>query len=45
MNQGVHQVDLVQWVVGPVKRVSAYASSRIHAKIEVEDTLTLRTGI
>jgi len=40
MNQGVHQVDLIQWIMGPVKTVSAYASSRIHAKIEVEDTLT-----
>jgi UDP-N-acetyl-2-amino-2-deoxyglucuronate dehydrogenase len=40
MNQGVHQVDLMQWIVGPVKTVSAYASSRIHPKIEVEDTLT-----
>jgi predicted dehydrogenase len=40
MNQGVHQVDLMQWIVGPVKTVSAFASSRIHAKIEVEDTLT-----
>src|SRR5581483_9796810 len=40
MNQGVHQVDLMQWVIGPVKTVSAYASSRIHPKIEVEDTMT-----
>jgi predicted dehydrogenase len=40
MNQGVHQVDLLQWVMGPVKTVSAFASSRIHPKIEVEDTLT-----
>jgi UDP-N-acetyl-2-amino-2-deoxyglucuronate dehydrogenase len=40
MNQGVHQVDLMQWIVGPVKTLSAYASSRIHPKIEVEDTLT-----
>ena len=40
MNQGVHQVDLMQWIVGPVKTVSAFASSRIHPKIEVEDTLT-----
>jgi predicted dehydrogenase len=40
MNQGVHQVDLMQWIVGPVKTVSAYAGSRIHSKIEVEDTLT-----
>jgi predicted dehydrogenase len=40
MNQGVHQVDLMQWIMGPVKTVSAYAGSRIHPKIEVEDTLT-----
>src|SRR5439155_16824513 len=40
MNQSVHSIDLLQWIVGPVKSVSAYASSRIHAKIEVEDTLS-----
>jgi len=40
MNQGVHQVDLMQWIVGPVKTVSAFGSSRIHPNIEVEDTLT-----
>jgi predicted dehydrogenase len=40
MNQSVHAVDLLQWIAGPVRRVSAYASSRIHPKIEVEDTLT-----
>lgn len=40
MNQSVHAIDLLQWIVGPVKTVSAYAASRIHAKIEVEDTLS-----
>jgi UDP-N-acetyl-2-amino-2-deoxyglucuronate dehydrogenase len=40
MNQGVHQVDLAQWIVGPIKTVSAFASKRIHPQIEVEDTLT-----
>jgi len=40
MNQSVHAIDLLQWIVGPVKQVSAYASSRIHPKIEVEDTLS-----
>jgi predicted dehydrogenase len=40
MNQSVHAVDMIQWFAGPVKVVSAYASSRIHAEIEVEDTLT-----
>ena len=38
MNQSVHAIDLLQWIAGPVKRVSAYASSRIHPEIEVEDT-------
>ncbi len=40
MNQSVHAIDLLQWVAGPITRVSAFAASRIHAKIEVEDTLT-----
>lgn len=39
MNQSVHAVDLLQWIVGPVKTVTAHASSRIHPEIEVEDTL------
>jgi len=40
MNQSIHAIDLLQWIVGPVKQVSAYASSRIHAEIEVEDTMS-----
>ena len=40
MNQSVHSIDLLQWIMGPVKSVSAYASSRIHSRIEVEDTLS-----
>jgi len=39
MNQSVHAIDLLQWIAGPVKSVSAYAASRIHPEIEVEDTL------
>lgn len=39
MNQSVHGVDLLQWIAGPVKTVSAHAGARIHAEIEVEDTL------
>lgn len=38
MNQSVHAIDLLQWIVGPVKRVSAYTASRIHAGIKTEDT-------
>jgi predicted dehydrogenase len=37
MNQAIHTVDLVQWMFGPVARVSAAVATRVHA-IEVEDT-------
>jgi predicted dehydrogenase len=37
MNQAIHTVDLVQWLFGPVARVSAATATRIHS-IEVEDT-------
>jgi len=37
MNQAIHTVDLVQWMFGPVTRVSATVATRIHT-IEVEDT-------
>jgi predicted dehydrogenase len=40
MNQSVHAIDLLQWIAGPIARVSAYAASRIHPKIEVEDTMS-----
>jgi predicted dehydrogenase len=37
MNQAIHTVDLVQWLFGPIARVSAAVATRIH-EIEVEDT-------
>ena len=37
MNQGIHTVDLVQWLFGPVARVQASVATRLH-DIEVEDT-------
>lgn len=40
MNQSIHSIDLLQWITGPVRRVSAYAGTRCHPKIETEDTLT-----
>jgi predicted dehydrogenase len=38
MNQGVHTVDLLLWLFGPVRRVFGKAATRLHA-IEVEDTV------
>ncbi len=37
MNQGVHGIDLLLWIMGDVARVSAYAR-RLVRNIEVEDT-------
>ena len=36
MNQASHYIDLMQWLVGPVKEVQAYSSTE--RKIESEDT-------
>jgi len=38
MNQGVHTVDLLLWLMGDVVRVNAKAITALH-KIEVEDTV------
>jgi UDP-N-acetyl-2-amino-2-deoxyglucuronate dehydrogenase len=38
MNQGVHTVDLLLWLMGDVKRVYARTLTALH-KIEVEDTV------
>ncbi len=38
MTQGIHTVDLLQWIMGPVKRVSARMGSLVH-DVEVEDTV------
>jgi UDP-N-acetyl-2-amino-2-deoxyglucuronate dehydrogenase len=39
MNQGVHTVDLLLWLLGDVKRVQARTATALH-KIESEDTAT-----
>jgi predicted dehydrogenase len=44
MNQGIHSVDLLTWLLGPVAEIQARAATLAHARIEVEDTVvaTLR---
>ena len=37
MNQAIHTVDVLQWLMGPVARLTARTASRLH-DIEVEDT-------
>lgn len=39
MNQGIHSVDMLQWLAGPVDSVQAAAANILHKNIEVEDTL------
>ncbi len=38
MNQSIHAIDLLQWVVGPVRRICAMTATLAHPQIEVEDT-------
>jgi len=48
MNQGVHTVDLMRWLCGPVESVYAVSRTAAHERIEVEDvvcaTLTFESG-
>jgi predicted dehydrogenase len=37
MNQGIHTVDLLQWLMGPVREVRAITDTLAHERIEVED--------
>ena len=39
MNQAIHNVDLLLWLMGPVVSVSAMNATLAHRRIEVEDTL------
>lgn len=38
MNQSIHNVDLLIWLMGDVAEVVAYTALRCHERIEVEDT-------
>jgi predicted dehydrogenase len=39
MNQGIHNVDLLQWFMGPLDSVQAISANVKHTEIEVEDTV------
>jgi UDP-N-acetyl-2-amino-2-deoxyglucuronate dehydrogenase len=37
MNQAIHAIDLLQWYLGPVRTVHAFADTLGHERLEVED--------
>ena len=39
MNQGIHALDLLQWLAGLPAEVSAFSATLAHSGIEAEDTL------
>jgi predicted dehydrogenase len=38
MNQSIHMIDLLQYMMGPVEQVAAFISKTGHPQIETEDT-------
>jgi predicted dehydrogenase len=40
MNQAIHSVDLLTWLMGPVAEISAQTATLAHERIEVEDVAT-----
>lgn len=38
MNQAIHSVDLLTWLMGPVKEIRAQTATLAHKRIAVEDT-------
>src|SRR5262249_1128194 len=38
MNQAIHNVDLLCWMMGPVTHISGFTATLAHERIEVEDT-------
>lgn len=40
MNQAIHSVDLLTWLMGPVESITAHTATLAHERIEVEDVAT-----
>ncbi|MFT5300451.1 MAG: UDP-N-acetyl-2-amino-2-deoxyglucuronate dehydrogenase [Mariniblastus sp.] len=40
MNQAIHSVDLLAWLMGPIESITAHTSTIAHERIEVEDVAT-----
>jgi predicted dehydrogenase len=40
MNQAIHSVDLLIWLMGPVRQISAHVATLAHQRIAVEDVAT-----
>ncbi|MEM7260629.1 MAG: Gfo/Idh/MocA family oxidoreductase [Planctomycetota bacterium] len=40
MNQGIHGIDMIQWLMGGVESVTGMVATRSHERIEVEDVAT-----
>jgi len=38
INQAIHSIDLLQWLMGPVVEVTAHTGLLAHERVEVEDT-------
>ena len=38
MNQGIHYIDLLQWMMGPVDTITGHVDTLVKQRIEVEDT-------
>jgi predicted dehydrogenase len=40
MNQAIHTVDLLTWLMGPIVEVASHAATLAHERIDVEDVVT-----
>ena len=38
MNQSIHAIDLLQWLMGPAAEIAAFKDTLAHERIDVEDT-------